>query len=227
MTSPLLVLHAWGDPRGSSRWRGLEDAWDGPVVRFDLPGHCRAPAPMGGSYSAADAALHGDRAVRDAGLAGSPVVVLGDSSAGLGAELLAAAGRVAALVLVDGLGGPWCTAAEVLADEVRWCNAVFADPAAQAPLSEACDLDPRLRHELPTVWERSFTEARRAAISVPVLAIETPSSQTPLEDRDARLASFAGRVRRVDVASRTAGAIAPVLGAHRTFLTGGTSAEDS
>lgn len=101
MTPPLLVLHAWGDALASTRWAALADAWDGPFVSFDLPGHRGAAIPTGGAYAQADAALYGDRALRDAGLAGVPAVVVGDSSAGFGAELLAAAGRAAALVLVD------------------------------------------------------------------------------------------------------------------------------
>ena len=211
MTPPLLVLHAWGDPLASARWSSLADAWDGPVVLFDLPGHCGAPPPTGGSYTAADPALYGDRALRDAGLAGSPVVVLGDSSAGFAAELLAAAGRAAALVLVDGLGGPWMSAAEVMADNVRWSNAVLGDPAALAPAPDGAEVDPRVTHGFPTVWERSFTEARRRSIAVPVLAVETPASPTPYDEVDDRLVSFSGPAFRVTVDDRTAAAVAPHL----------------
>lgn len=211
MTPPLLVLHAWGDPLASTRWAPLAGAWDGEVVAFDLPGHRGAPIPTGGAYARADVALYADRALRDAGLAGVPAVVLGDSSSGFGAELLAAAGRAAALVLIDGLGGPWATPADVFADAVRWCNEVAADPAALAPPAGDVDVDPRLSHGFPTVWERSFTEARRRSIAVPVLALETPASPTPPSEVDDRLKAFSGAAVRVDIADRSADEVAPHL----------------
>lgn len=213
MTPALLVLHAWGDPLASSRWSPLDDVWPGTVVRFDLPGHGAAAPPTGGSYTTADAALYGDRALRDAGLADAPVVVFGDASAGFAAELLAAAGRTTALVLVDGLGAPWATPAEVMADNTRWCNEVLSDPAALAPHDGGGDgaVDPRVTHGFPTVWERAFTEARRRSIAVPVLALETPASPTPRAEVPDRLAAFAGPAVRIDIDDRTATAVAPAL----------------
>ncbi len=217
---PLLVVHAWGDPLASTRWSALGDVWDGPVVTFDLPGHRAEPPPTGASYALGDAALYADRAYRDAGFAGTPAVVLGDSSAGFGAELLAAAGRAAGLVLVDGLGGPWVTPADVFADGVRWCNDVFADDAATAPFTGGGDgdVDPRLAHGFPTVWVREFTEARRRSIAVPVLAVETPASPTPRDERDARLKSFSGPAVCVEVAERSAGDVGDALRAHAGLL---------
>lgn len=218
-TLPLLVVHAWGDPLASSRWSALRDAWDGPVVTFDLPGHRAEPPPTGASYALGDAALYADRAYRDAGFAGTPAVVVGDSSAGFGAELLAAAGRAAALVLIDGLGGSWATPAEVFADGARWCNEVFADEAATAPFAPGeADVDPRLRHGFPTVWVREYTEARRRSIAVPVLAVETPASPTPRDERDARLKSFSGPAVCVEVGERSAGCAGEALRQHAALL---------
>jgi pimeloyl-ACP methyl ester carboxylesterase len=207
VTAPLLVLHAWGDPLASTRWAALAGVWDGPFVAFDLPGHRGASIPTGGTYAQADAALYGDRALRAAGFGGVPAVIVGDSSAGYGAELLAAAGRAAALVLVDGLGDAWGSADEVVTDGIRWCTAVAGDPAALAPPPPDADVDPRLAHPFPSVWERSFTDARRRSIAVPVVAIETPASPTPREQRDDRLKSFSGPAVCVEVADRTAEAV--------------------
>ena len=217
---PLLVVHAWGDPLASTRWTALRDAWAGPVVTFDLPGHRAEAPPTGASYAIGDAALYAERAYRDAGFAGTPAVVLGDSSAGFGAELLAAAGRAAALVLVDGLGGPWVTPADVFADGVRWCNEVFADPAATAAFDggDGDGVDPRLRHGFPSVWVRDFTEARRRSIAVPVLALETPASPTPLDERDARLKSFSGPAVCVEVPERSARRVGDALREHAGLL---------
>lgn len=218
MTAPLLVLHAWGDPLASMRWAALADAWDGPFVGFDLPGHRGAPMPTGGTYAQADAALYGDRALREAGFAGVPAVIVGDSSAGYGAELLAAAGRAAALVLVDGLGDAWLSADEVMGDGVRWCNVVAGDPTALRPPPPDADVDPRLAYPFPSVWERSFTEARRASIAVPVVTIETPASPTPPDEVDDRLKAFSGPAVRVDIPGRTADAVT-ASGALRRFGT--------
>jgi hypothetical protein len=217
---PLLVVHAWGDTLAATRWTRLREAWDGPVVTFDLPGHRAEPPPTGASYALGDAALYAERAYRDAGFGGARPVVLGDSSAGFGGELLAAAGRAVALVLVDGLGGPWVTPADVFADGVRWCNEVFADDAATAPFDggDDGDVDPRLRHGFPTVWVRDFTEARRRSIAVPVLAIETPASPTPRGERDARLKSFSGPAVCVEVAERSADCVGDALREHAGLL---------
>jgi hypothetical protein len=188
-------------------------------VTFDLPGHRAEPPPTGASYALGDAALYADRAYRDAGFAGTPAVVLGDSSAGFGAELLAAARRAAALVLVDGLGGAWVTPAEVFADGVRWCNEVFADDAATAPFDGHGDeVDPRLAHGFPTVWVRDFTEARRRSIAVPVLASETPATPTPRHERDARLKSFSGPAVCVEVPERSAGCVGDAVREHAGLL---------
>ncbi|HET7652385.1 MAG TPA: hypothetical protein VFK42_05055, partial [Acidimicrobiales bacterium] len=89
----------------------------------------------------------------------------------------------------------------------RWCTAVAGDPAALAPPPPDADVDPRLAHLFPSVWERSFTEARRASIAVPVLAIETPASPTPASEVDDRLKAFSGPGQRIDIAERTAEAV--------------------
>jgi pimeloyl-ACP methyl ester carboxylesterase len=190
----LLVVHDAGDPEAGRRWQPLVDGWPGPGLAPDLPGHGDTPPPIGASYAPGDAALVADRILRDARV-DRPVVVVGHGWGAYAAELLASAGRVAAVVLVDGLGAPWATSEELVEEQHRWLQEVLADPAAMARPPER-GLDRRLTHGFPTQWERGYTEARRASIKVPVVAVEAPAS----EWRADRLASFGGPTRRIEVA---------------------------
>jgi hypothetical protein len=87
-----------------------------------------------------------------------------------------------------------------MAVQHAWLREVVADrPALAPPPTDA--LDPRLRHGFPSIWERPFTEARRAAITVPVLALESPASPTPPHERDERVAAFGGDARWQEIAT--------------------------
>ncbi|MBV8985696.1 MAG: alpha/beta hydrolase, partial [Acidimicrobiia bacterium] len=157
MTTALLVIHDTGDPEAGRRWGALVDAWPGDALAPDLPGHGETPPPTGGHYKAGDAAIAAWRAAEQAGISegqGDGVVVLGHRWGGYGAEILAAAGRASKLVLVDGLGPPWCTIEELVDDRHRWLREVLADPPSLAPPTSAPD--PRLAHGYPSVWERTF-----------------------------------------------------------------------
>lgn len=206
MTAPLLVIHDIGDPDAGAAWQDLVAAWPGPALAPDLPGHSETPPPTGAAYALADAAIYAWRAAEDAGIAGGPgdgsdgVVVLGHASAGFAAELLAAGGRASKLILVDGLGPPWNTVDEVVADQHRFLREVLADPDALAPPTRVPD--PRLAHRFASVWEREFIRNLRSSITVPVVAIETPASPTP--DLAERLADYAGPAMLIDVESKDA-----------------------
>jgi pimeloyl-ACP methyl ester carboxylesterase len=159
----------------------------------DLPGHGGSEPAVGGKYIPSDAALVAVEVLSDAGLGDPPPLVLGHGWGAYAAELLAAGGRTGAIVLVDGLGGPWLTEEEVALDQARWLRGVLEDPeATRRP--EALP-DPILAHGFPSVWEQGFTESRRRAIEVPVLAIETLRSPTPDDERAGRAAAFGGRHR--------------------------------
>lgn len=180
----LLVLHDIGDPDGGARWRvALEEAgWPGPVRAPDLPGHGRAPAPVGGSYELADPVL----ALLPSVPADDPdpPVVLGVGTNGWCASILALGGRASALVLVDGLGGPFRPQAEVMAAERERIRAIADDPAAVAP-PPATGLDPRLRHGVTPLGNRGVAERAAAATPVPVLLVESPGSPVARHEREA------------------------------------------
>lgn len=208
----LLFLHEVGDADGAERWRALGAGWDGAVLVPDLPGHGVVPPEEGAYYAPGDVALVGVRALAAAWLDGEAPVVAGHGWGAFGAELLAAAGRASALVLVDGLGGPWVSRSELIDAQHAWVRAVLADPAALAP-PPAGALDPRLRHGFPSIWEREFTEARRLAITVPVLALESPASPTPPDERAPRVAAFGGDARVEDIAAASPQAVLSALSA--------------
>ena len=214
--SALLFLHEVGDADGPKRWRALAAGdgrgWPGPVLVPDLPGHGVVPPEEGAYYAPGDVALAGVRAISAAGLDGEPPLVAGHGWGAFGAELLAAAGRASALVLVDGLGGPWVSRSELMDAQHAWLRAVLADPAALAPPPPGV-LDPRLRHGFPSIWEREFTEARRRAITVPVLALESPASPTPSGERAERVAAFGGDGRVEEIVEASPQAVLAALSA--------------
>lgn len=173
----LLVIHDLG-AAGGAPWADAFIGWDGGVVAPDLPGHGVAPPPVGGHHELGDVVFamvdhlpSGDRP--------QPVVV-GIGRSGNAARLLALAGRASALVLVDGLGGPWL--------DVRERNAAFrtvrrrilmTPEALRAPAPGA--VDPRAEW-LPGQTDRPHVVSSLAALPVPTLVIESPASPTPDAD---------------------------------------------
>lgn len=177
---PVLVLHGPGDKGAGGPWAvALRTAgWPGPVLAPDLPGHGTAPAPEGGAYELVDAALHVLPA--PIGRDRERPVVVGVGANGWAAQLLALGGRAAALVLVDGLGGPWRSPAHFVADERAWLRSVAEDPAATGP-PPAVGLDPRLRHAVPRQTSIELARRGAGALAVPVLVLESPGSSAGVE----------------------------------------------
>ena len=206
---PLLVLpdltHA-GD-----EWQDVLDVWPGPSVAPDLPGHGLSRPSVGGKYVPGDTTLAAVRVLHQVAW-DEPPVVLGHGWGAYAAEYLAAAGRVWALVMVDGLGGPWRTPAEITEMQTAWLHR-----ALELHATPAVTPDPLLGLGFPDVWEPEFTRSRRAAITVPVLALETPASPTPPEERQARTGDFGGPATyepctRADVAARVLRVAGPTGG---------------
>lgn len=196
----LLVLHDLN--AAGSAWQDLLDAWPGPSAAPDFPGHGQSPPAEGGKYVPTDLTLYAVRALQQLGWEhdgdGDAPAVLGHGWGAFAAEPLAAAGRVSRLILVDGLGGPWHSASELAVAQTAWLRAalrVHTQPVATP--------DPILALGFPDVWHEEITRGRRAAITVPVLAIETRSSSTPPGERDARVAMFGGPAQLVDATAAT------------------------
>lgn len=213
MTAGIVVLHDVGAAAAGAPWRGALSAagWDGPVVAPDLPGHGSTPAPTGGSYELADAAIWALPALAEAVEGGDePPVVVGVGTNGWGATIVAMAGRASALVLVDGLGGPWTDAFSVINSGREWLRAIADDPAAVAP-APANGLDPRLRHGLAPQRSQRTAERAAAATKVPVLVIQTPASALDRADRSALVAHFSSPVDVVELPTRDPSAVAAAV----------------
>ncbi|CAA9209464.1 MAG: hypothetical protein AVDCRST_MAG50-927 [uncultured Acidimicrobiales bacterium] len=194
----VLVLHGPGAPEGAGPWRGAFAAagWPGRVLAPDLPGHGTEPAPLGGSYEQGDAVLFAVRLLAERDSPGVPPVVVGEAGNGWAATVLALAGRATALVLVDGLGGPWRTPIEVLGRGRDLLRAIADDEAAVAS-APSSGLDPRLRHGLPSHGSRFLAEQSAAELSVPVLLVESSKSGLSQSDLAALIPSFSSPVTTV------------------------------
>lgn len=173
--TPLLVIHDLG-ASGATPWgEAFATTWPGAVSAPDLPGHGPVPAPLGGNYELGDAVF----AVADhlPGPDDVQPVVVGVGRNGHAAQALALAGRTSALVLVDGLGGPWLDVPERNAALRALRREVLSTPAALDPHVPGTT-DPRAtlvlgqrdRHHLVRVL---------SSLPVPTLVVETPASPTP------------------------------------------------
>ena len=171
----VLVVHDAGDPGAGSGWvTALEDAgWPGAVHAPDLPGHGTAAAPEGGADELVDAAFAVLALLDDLGP--EPPVVVGVGANGWAAQLLALGGRASALVLVDGLGGPWLSPRAAIAAVRDRLRAVADDPAAVGPAPRG-RIDPRFRHAVPRQTSLDLAHRGAAALRVPVLVVESPGS---------------------------------------------------
>lgn len=170
----LVVIHDLGAP-GGTEWAEALASWPGAVLAPDLPGHGAAPMPAGGHYEIGDAVYP----VLDLLRRRPPAerAVLGIGRNGATARLLATGGRAAALVLVDGLGGPWLDVAgrDRMARAARR-QILETPPAVGAP--PAGEPDPRALL-VPGPSDRAFLVGQLDAIEVPTLVIESPASSTP------------------------------------------------
>ena len=205
LDAPLVVLHDVGDAGGGRPWRDafLDAGWRGEVLAPDLPGHAGAAPPDGGNYEASDSAYV---LVPLLARLGGPAVVVGVGVNGWTATLAGLAGTALAVVLVDGTGAPWTTPTDAIIRQRDWLRAVAADPDAVASAPADAALDPRLRHGLPRHGSRRLAFRAAAALPVPLVLLESPSSAAPAED-----AAELGTV--VPIPDRTPEAVARALAA--------------
>ncbi len=210
--SAIFVLHAPGDPDGGARWRDAlaRTDWDGPVVAPDLPGHGHTPPPVGGQHELAQPAFDAHRILTGAGIGGELPVVVGVGAHGWAAQLLALGGRASALVLVDGLGGPWRAPQEAVAAGRDRLRTLADDPAALAP-HIGPGLDPRLAHGPVPHGSRDLAFRAAAAITVPTLLIESPASAVAAVDRAELIASWAGPVELREAVTPSPAVVADLI----------------
>ncbi|WP_436793781.1 alpha/beta fold hydrolase [Actinospongicola halichondriae] len=197
----LLVVHDLG-AEGGRPWAEAFAGWDGAVAAPDLPGHGAAPPPAGGHHEAGDAvfALVDHLSPPDGG---APIVV-GVGTHGFVARTFALGGRARALVLVDGLGGPWLDVLERNAALRDARRAILATPEALAPHRPGTtDVRATL---VAGPMDRDHELRMLGSIPVPTLVVETPSSSTPDADADAAVIPDHTLVRVADSAAATVAA---------------------
>ena len=210
----LLVLHDVGDEGGGTPWRDafVAAGWNGPVLAPDLPGHAGAPLLDGGDHEPGDGAFRAVVTLAAAGVEPGTAVVVGVGVNGWNAQVHGLGGRASAVVLVDGLGGPWLPIREQILAGVARLRSVAADPEAVAPMPPGAPLDPRLRHGLPSHGSRKMAFEVAAVMPVPVVVVESSASPTPPADAEELAGRMAagGTLVRVDDATPATVAAAAV-----------------
>ncbi len=186
----VVLLHDLGDPAGGAQWRSAAPPdWIIP----DLPGHGATPALRTGHHDPmAAVAISRWTLARgvDADADGESMLV-GVGENAHPALVSAGAGDCDRVVVVDGLWGPWRTPAQQIDDYYAMLRAVAADPAATGP-PPSSGLDPRAMYGYGVMSSAQFAQQFWGVIEQPVLAIETPRSNTPPGERAERAAWFAG-----------------------------------
>jgi len=191
------LLPDLGDPAGGGNWRAAAPSeWIIP----DLPGHGSTPAIRTGHYDPMSVvALARWTIAREADDHGAATVV-GVGHNAHSALVVAAGGGCSSVVVVDGLWGAWRTPSEEIDAFYGMIQAVVADPAATCA-APASGLDPRATYGYGVMSSAHFAERFWGPVDQPVLAIETPSSVTPPDERAERVAWFGGAATLVELDS--------------------------
>ncbi len=194
-----MLLHELGDLHGGALWRAAAPTdWIIP----DLPGHGIAPAPRSGHYDPM-VPISFARWMLPSEAASTLVGVGEHAHCALVHAAGAGCGRV---VIVDGLGGPWLGAREQIDEFYDSLRAIVDDPLASTP-PPATGTDPRTRYGYGVNLSSAFVQRFWAIIDQPVLAIETPASTTPLDERAERITWFGGDAKLVELESNEPSAI--------------------
>jgi hypothetical protein len=206
----VVVLHDLGDPAGGAAWRAAAPAdWIVP----DLPGHGVTPATRTGHYDPMSAvAIARWTLAREGNGDGATLVGVGENAHG--ALVHAAGGGCDRVVVVDGLWGRWRTPAEEVDTFYALIRGIAADPAATGPPPDA-GLDPRATRGYGVMTSARFCRRFWAAIDQPVLALETPASTTPREERAERVAWFGGPATVVELDAADPATVVAAIGAWR------------
>jgi hypothetical protein len=192
----VVLLHDLGDPDAGNTWRAA--APSGWIIP-DLPGHGSTPAVRTGHYDPMSAvAIARWTLARESKGNGERSTLVGIGHNAHGALVHAAGGGCDRVVVVDGLWGPWRSPSEEVDAFYATVRAITSDPAATDP-PPTSGLDPRATYGYGVMSSARFARRFWAAIDQPVLAIETPSSTTPQEERTERAAWFGGPVTLVEL----------------------------
>lgn len=203
----VLVLHALGDIEGGAPWVQALAAVGLAATAPDLPGHGQAEASLDGSYTTGLILLAAARCLDPEETA--PVVV-GVGASGWVALVLALAGRASAVAVVDGLGGPWRSAAEATADGVAWARRLISDPHQLGPVPAGV-ADPRLDHLPPPFSNERVARQALVALRVPLLVVSGPADPLAAEERSRLLAHARVPVTAALAPSARPDDFAPVL----------------
>lgn len=190
----VVVLHNLGDARGGAAWRAVAPSdW----VIPDLPGHGDTPAPQSGHYDPMSAATIARwQLARDDS---SPGVLVGVRENAHAALVCAVAGASDAVVIVDGLWGLWQS--PVAHIDAMYANIrTIANDSAAVSAPPGSGTDPRTKYGYGMMASDAFLQQFWGAIHQPVLAIETPRSNTPIAERETRVSYFAGLASVVELA---------------------------
>jgi hypothetical protein len=203
----VFVFHDIGDADAGAQWRSAmsESAWPEPWRAPDLPGHGAAPAPFNGAYDPSVAIV----LARDVILSdlGGTALVVGRGEHAYPTCVLAIGGLASAVVLVDGLSGPWQTPREDIDEMYSWLRSIADDPDATAD-PPPNGLDPRARYGYGIAGApRAFCGRLWRAVKVPALLLETPASTTPAGERAERASWFGGSATLVEESSADPGAL--------------------
>ena len=186
-----VVLHDLGSEEAGEPWRAVvPEGWEAP----DLPGHGSAPAPRHGGYDPLGPTTLARWALEGQGL----VVGIGQNAHG--ALILAGGGGCEAVAIVDGLWGRWPSAEEAIDGLYDGLRRMLDDEGVTAPPPPS-GLDPRTRHGYGVTVSATFVEKFWGAITCPVVAIETPASATPPDERAERVSWFGGETALVELES--------------------------
>ncbi len=185
----VVLLHDLGAADAGEPWRAAAPA-DGHIP--DLPGPGSTPAPRHGAYDPMGPTTLARWALDGSGL------LVGVGQNAHGALILAAGGGCDAVAIVDGLWAPWEGPVAAVDRMYATLRATFADEGAVAS-APASGLDPRTRHGYGVTMTQPFAAKFWGAVTCPVLAVETPASVTPPEERAERAALFGGETTLVEL----------------------------
>ena len=203
----VILLHDLGDPVGGAGWRSAAPPdWIIP----DLPGHGLAPALRTGHYDPMSAVAIARWTVARQRNGADTSRLIGVGSNAHSALVGAAGGDCDRVVVVDGLWGPWRLPAEEIDAFYAMIRAIAADPAATGP-PPASGLDPRAGYGYGLMSSTRFAQRFWATIDQPVLAIETPRSTTPRDERVERLTWFGGATTLVELDAADAATVVDAI----------------